>query len=912
MAILNLGNNNSAFSGSFSGSFQGDGSSLTGVGGSTGAFGISDSSGEYTYYSSLSASMAAAVSGNVVEVFANTIVSGSDPLVDTILFKNGVNIFGNGYTYELNHSSSMAAFADYAAQNTTTGTDISCSINEFNIRRISSDASSKAILINNKTSGKQTSLNLHGSTIYSSEGITYNASYTYGTVDGGHFSGDTTGAGFQNNASSADTKPYVKNAHFHFPTGYSTVEYADNCQFIGETGTYALRATGRISNCYIYSKGSISANAGGSNAALLGCHVENGSSGIAARGFYRISDSTIISSTGFAVRTFGNANCELTNNRIYASGYVALDQYTSYSTGKHIISNNLIITDSTTYAACQLKGAPTNDFLFSNNTIFNRGDNANSHGVKLTNNGSSHQVYMANNTIKVFNASANCITAAASADAHLADNIYDFASVPLNAFVTQSFTNVPDEQGNIHLTSSLNNNRIYSGSFSGSFQGDGSSLTGVGGSSGKIGISDSNGTYTYYSTLSASLQAASEGDTIELFANVTENWGTSDPETHLKNNVNFNFNGHTYFFTGSKSAGGIVCLTDNSVPVSCSFYNGRIQFEEQETGGGNSNHLLTIASQGSRINFNAFEIENLHQDASPASYLIINYGTIVGGTYIARSNCSTYLINNRSTSTTAKAFLKNANIFYYGTSYAIYNYYSAEIQDCNIYYEGSSTAVYQANFSGMLRDSTIYCHSGNGVVGGEVIGCDMYIRSGYGHDQTTSGGISPKTANTYIEIATGDDQHDGIRATHEVSNCHVVHNDDGGGHGIELNGSSARLHSSMIVGRDWGSSYPLNINATGTVTSNVLIRSTYPANSQTAVYIASGVSNTMILDSIIEVAGSAGTHIGISAVDDDTPVKYTGLKFYNKSSGTLDPINETKISQAITSTTDPYGNLVIE
>ncbi len=56
MAILNLGNNNSAFSGSFSGSFSGDGSSLTGVGGSSGKFGIADSNGAYTYYSDLSSS----------------------------------------------------------------------------------------------------------------------------------------------------------------------------------------------------------------------------------------------------------------------------------------------------------------------------------------------------------------------------------------------------------------------------------------------------------------------------------------------------------------------------------------------------------------------------------------------------------------------------------------------------------------------------------------------------------------------------------------------------------------------------------------------------------------------------------------------------------------------------------------
>jgi hypothetical protein len=214
------------------------------------------------------------------------------------------------------------------------------------------------------------------------------------------------------------------------------------------------------------------------------------------------------------------------------------------------------------------------------------------------------------------------------------------------------------------------------------------------------------------------------------------------------------------------------------------------------------------------------------------------------GTYIARSNCATYLFRNTSTSTTEKAFLKNANIFYYGTTYAIYNYYSAVLSNCNIYYEGGSTAVYQGNFSGMLKDSSIYCKSGNGVIGGEVVGCNIHVVSGYGHDQTTSGGITPKTINTYIEIVTGDDQHDGIKATYDVSNVHIVHNDDGGGHGIELNGSAVRGNGAIIVGRDWGSSYPLHINASNTVISNASIRSTYPASSQTAVYIASGVSTS--------------------------------------------------------------------
>ena len=87
-----------------------------------------------------------------------------------------------------------------------------------------------------------------------------------------------------------------------------------------------------------------------------------------------------------------------------------------------------------------------------------------------------------------------------------------------------------------------------SGSFSGSFQGDGSQLTGIGASFGKFGIADSSGSYTYYPNLSSSLQAAVAGDTIQLFTNVTE---ASDHTFHLKDKVDFNFNGNELFISAS-------------------------------------------------------------------------------------------------------------------------------------------------------------------------------------------------------------------------------------------------------------------------------------------------------------------------------------------------------------------------
>ena len=56
---------------------------------------------------------------------------------------------------------------------------------------------------------------------------------------------------------------------------------------------------------------------------------------------------------------------------------------------------------------------------------------------------------------------------------------------------------------------------------------NGSSILGSGditvsSASGKFGISDSNGAYTYYTTLSAAITAATSGQTVEFFTDYTE------------------------------------------------------------------------------------------------------------------------------------------------------------------------------------------------------------------------------------------------------------------------------------------------------------------------------------------------------------------------------------------------------
>lgn len=102
-------------SGSFSGSFQGDGSGLTNVSVSSNRFGISDTSGSFTYYSDLSSSAAASTSGDVIQMFANYTETDDSKKV---VLKSGTTLDGNGYTYTLSGSSPTSSIqneevADY-------------------------------------------------------------------------------------------------------------------------------------------------------------------------------------------------------------------------------------------------------------------------------------------------------------------------------------------------------------------------------------------------------------------------------------------------------------------------------------------------------------------------------------------------------------------------------------------------------------------------------------------------------------------------------------------------------------------------------------------------------------------------------------------------------------------------------
>lgn len=84
-----------------------------------------------------------------------------------------------------------------------------------------------------------------------------------------------------------------------------------------------------------------------------------------------------------------------------------------------------------------------------------------------------------------------------------------------------------------------------------------------------LGIADSNGVYTFYSDFASATAAASAGDTIEMFGDITE---TGNVTVTIPSGVNLNMNGHTYTLDGQ----GIDAIAYAGTNTKTSITNGKI------------------------------------------------------------------------------------------------------------------------------------------------------------------------------------------------------------------------------------------------------------------------------------------------------------------------------------------------
>ena len=284
--------------------------------------------------------------------------------------------------------------------------------------------------------------------------------------------------------------------------GYAQVDDAGDSTFISRNNTAAVVTQGDFVGCTFVSNATspyfngaaVQQSTGISGARLKNCVVYcNGSGTTAIYGVAWIENCSVVNARyyalNYAIDTGGANSFTLLNSSVYSNAGSAIKVQDGGNTGTLRILNNTIHNDRYSsygaYPTMYLQGWDNSDNLIANNTIVHGGpykaDNL-ANAIEVHSGGGSNYTFnIVNNTIKVSQHDAFCISSSAAVAPNIvyAQNTFEGANVPVAPSITQALTNVPDAQGNIHVTSSLDNDRIYSGSFSGSFVGNGSLLTGV-------------------------------------------------------------------------------------------------------------------------------------------------------------------------------------------------------------------------------------------------------------------------------------------------------------------------------------------------------------------------------------------------------------------------------------------------
>jgi hypothetical protein len=396
----------------------------------SGPFGISNSSGSYTYYTSFSASVAAAPTGSVVEMFADVVETGS---VEVIL-RNNVNIFGNGHTYTLNNSGLIHAIK------TTTSSNISCSINNLTVIRRGSTGSisdNAALSLGVATTGV---INCAGSTfinqgsgsgINSQSGIaeinyaTAIASTTWGAI------GIFTSSGFRLNHSIGYGTAGGFGIRCHNGGNVS------NCIGISDSGTGFYGDAGNFSNCTGVSvSGPGFSGGGGSGGSAINC-TGRSTSGV---GFDTTNGANVVNCTGISVSGVGLTSNITTHNCTGISNSSRGVTLTSSA-----IAYNITAKSISSYA---LLGTNTSKIYGGN--IISEWNDATGYGIRGNGGGSISSV-ISNCVIKLANTSSPYLfNDGIAASISMKGNTYT-GGAPFNPNLTQAITATQDNQGNIYL-----------------------------------------------------------------------------------------------------------------------------------------------------------------------------------------------------------------------------------------------------------------------------------------------------------------------------------------------------------------------------------------------------------------------------------------------------------------------------
>jgi len=133
-----------------------------------------------------------------------------------------------------------------------------------------------------------------------------------------------------------------------------------------------------------------------------------------------------------------------------------------------------------------------------------------------------------------------------------------------------------------------------------------------GSSGGIVGIANSSGVYTYYATLTLAMTAAVSGNTIELFADITE---TGSVAITLKSGVKINGNGHTYTLSVNDNTHALICNTGT-----VELFNWKVV----RTGRANGLGGFTLYCYGGNLKAQGVLMENTYGDCVSDGITIYN------------------------------------------------------------------------------------------------------------------------------------------------------------------------------------------------------------------------------------------------------------------------------------------------
>jgi len=379
----------------------------SGGGGASGIWGISNASGVYTYYATLTLAMAAAVSGQVIEMFADVTETGAV----SVTLKTGVNINGNGHTYILNNTGTTNCIQDG-------GVAVSCEIFNIKFKRTGAATPSSTASLPLYTTNASTQIINNGVSYESTFSLAASIS---GKVTGGYFRG-----ALSNNLSLAVLGILI-NADFYSSVGYAKIDgTAINCSFRSDGGAQSVQsgATSRLINCTGYSTSGYGIYAGG-----------------------YIFNCTAYSTAGSAIYT-SDANCVIQNCTGYSTAVCGIQGTGDFinSVGESTANVGII---GTSIINCTAKSSAAKATWLG-------GKMYNSTSICTWNNASGHAVELyANNTeiiqctLQVTNATANAINAGVAYTCKYSINAFKGATTSVNANVTQGVSNLSDTKGNI-------------------------------------------------------------------------------------------------------------------------------------------------------------------------------------------------------------------------------------------------------------------------------------------------------------------------------------------------------------------------------------------------------------------------------------------------------------------------------